>query len=217
MEERLDELVARCVRMGKAEEETVKKHLLHYVGAIAPDHTTVPRKPVTLKTAGGAQTVSGPGEGVFLLADTPYAYTAEHFYTALLAADELQDRLERRIGPGVQVTLRILRQPQERFRLLISVGRREDLPQVRSILQAAASESLSDEDLKARRKKLDAVVKARLASPEGQVMALLERYSVNKDVTSRYGEAISAVTAEGVQEFLRQIAGGGRIEYIGHE
>ena len=202
---------------GDLSEETVKKHLLHYVGAIAPDHTTVPRRPVTLKTASGTQTVSGSGEGAFLLADAAYSYTAEHFYTALIAADELQDRLERRIGPGVKVALKILRQPQEHFRLLISVECREDLPLVRSILQAAAAEALSDEDLKARQKKLEAVVKARLASPEGQVVALLERYSVNKDVTSRYGEAISAITAEGVQEFLRLMAEGGRIEYQGHE
>ncbi|MBR4775468.1 MAG: insulinase family protein [Bacteroidales bacterium] len=202
---------------GDLSEETVRKHLLQYVGAIAPDHLSVPRRPVTLKTASGAQRVTGAAEGAFLLTDAAYAYTAEHYYTARLAADELQDRLERRIGPGVKVALRILRQPQERFRLLIGVERREDLPLVRGVLQAAAAEPLSAEDLKARRKKLEAVVKALLASPEGQVMALLERYSVNKDVTSRYGEAISAITAEGVQEFLRLMAEGGCIEYQGHE
>ena len=49
------------------------------------------------------------------------------------------------------------------------------------------------------------------------MQALLERYSVNKDITSRSAEAIAAVTAEGVQEFLRLSAEGGRIEYLGHE
>lgn len=197
--------------------ETVKKHLLQYVGALAPDHVTVPRRPVSLRTASGTQSVTGDSAGAFLLADAAYAYTAEHYYTARLAVDELQDRLERSIGPGAKVSLRILRQPQERFRLLIGVDGREDLQKVRGILLAAAAEPLSSEDLKARQKKLEAVMKARLGVPEGQVMALLERYSVNKDVTSRYGEAISSVTAEGVQEFLRLIAEGGRIEYQGHE
>ena len=202
---------------GDLPEETVKKHLLQYVGAIAPDHVTVSRRPVTLRTASGTQTVSGSSDGCHLLYDAAYAYTSEHFYTALLTVDMLRDLLETRLGPAAGVSIHILRQPQERFRLLIGVENAETLQKVRNILQAAAAESLSEEDLKARQKKLEAVVKARLASPEGQVMALLERYSVNKDVTSRYGEAIAAITAEEVQGFLQLIVAGGRIEYLGNE
>ena len=202
---------------GDLTEETVKKHLLQYVGALAPDHATVPRRPVTMRTVSGTHTLNGSGKGSYLLTDAAYAYTAEHFYTALVGMDQLQDRLVRRLGPGVKVSLRILRQPQERFRLQIRLADASQLPLVRSILQAAAAEPLSEEDLKAYKNKTEAFVKERLATPEGQVTALLERYSVNKDVTSRSGETIAAVTAEGVQEFLRLCAEGGRIEYLGNE
>ena len=202
---------------GDLSEETVKKHLLQYVGALAPDHATVPRRPVTLRTVSGTHTLNGSGGESYLLTDAAYAYTAEHFYTALVAMDQLRDLLERRLGRDVKVTLRILRQPQERFRLQIRMADAASLPLVRSILQAAGAETLTEEDLKAYKQKTEAFMKERLATPEGQVQALLERYSVNKDITSRSAEAIAAVTAEGVQEFLRLSAEGGRIEYLGHE
>lgn len=202
---------------GDLSEETVKKQLLQYVGALAPDHATVPRRPVTLRTVSGTHTLNGSGGESYLLTDAAYAYTAEHFYAALVAMDLLQDLLERRLGRDVKVTLRILRQPQERFRLQIRMADAASLPLVRSILQAAGAETLTEEDLKAYKQKTEAFMKERLATPEGQVMALLERYSVNKDVTSRYGEAIAAITAEEVQKFLQLIVAGGRIEYLGNE
>lgn len=209
--------------------ETVKKHLLQYVGALPPDHVSVPRRPVSLRTVSGTHTVKGRGADLYLLTDAAYAFTAEHFYTASLAVDALNDALSRRLrreGYEAEASLQVCYQPQERFRILIHCRPlpREDadcgpaekvsvVSAVAAVLRAAASEPLASDDLTARQKKLEAGVKARLATPEGQVGALLERYSVNKDITTGYAWAIGAVTADGVQEFLRLSAEGGRIEY----
>lgn len=212
---------------GDLSEETVKKHLLQFVGVLAPDHQPVPRKPVSLRTVSGTHTLKGRGEEVFVLADAAFALTAENYYTARLAADALNDALShrlRRLGYAAEATLDVCYQPQERFRVLIRLtplppqdadSRPADaataVQAVDAVLRAATP--LSDAELKARRKKLSAAVEARLATPEGQVEALLMRYSVNKDVAFRHAEAIPSVSAEGVQEFLRLIADGARILY----
>lgn len=215
---------------GDLSEETVKKHLLQYVGALAPDHTAVPRRPLTLRSVSGTQTLRGYGKDLYVLTDAAYAFTAEHYYTARLAVDALNDELTRqlrRCGYEAEASLQLCFQPQERFRVLVHCrplppedssfqaesSPSEALSVVRAVLKAAAAQPLEAPDLQARQKKLTSAVKARLATPEGQVAALLERYSVNKDVTTRYAETIGAVSAPLVQEFLRLSAEGGRIEY----
>ena len=56
-----------------------------------------------------------------------------------------------------------------------------------------------------------------MATPDGFVDILLARYSVNKDVVTRFREAIGNMTAAQVKDFLKALSEGGRIEYISHE
>ena len=213
---------------GDLSEETVKKHLMQYAGALAPDHVAVPRRPVTLRTTSGTHTLKGGGKDLYVLTDAAYAFTSAHLYTAGVAADALNDELTRQLGSigyAADVSLQLCYQPQERFRLFI---RCRPLPPddaaalsapdpaaalsvVNAVLRRVAAAPLEEVDIQARRKKLAASVQARLASPEGQVGALLERYSVNKDIITGYAEAIASVNAALVQEFLRLSAEGGRI------
>ena len=53
-----------------------------------------------------------------------------------------------------------------------------------------------------------------MATPEGFTHTLLTRYSSNKDLTSRYAESISGITAADVQTLLAALYAGGRIEYL---
>lgn len=229
-ENRLPHLVdGVLILSGDLPEETVKKHLLQYVGALAPDHVSVPRRPVSMRTVSGKHTIKGSGPDLYVLTDASYAFTAAHYYTARLAADALGDALSRRLrreGYEAEATLQVCYQPQERFRILIrcrqlppedadsrSAGSSSVVSAVSAVLGAAASEALPADELTARQKKLEAAVKLHLASPEGQVGALLERYSVNKDITTGYAGTIGSITAEDVQEFLCLSAEGGRIAY----
>ena len=43
---------------------------------------------------------------------------------------------------------------------------------------------------------------------------LLTRYSLNKDLTTRYKEAIGSCPESRVREFLQALSAGGRVEYI---
>ena len=89
------------------------------------------------------------------------------------------------------------------------------LTAVRAAIGKVAEEGVDKVSLNAWKQKLSARVSAYLATPDGFVATLLARYSLNKDISSRYAEAIASCDQDRVQDFLRALTQGGRIEYIG--
>ena len=206
---------------GDLSEEGVKKMLQRYLGGFRTLRGTITRKPVEMRVLSGVSTVSGPaGEsGFHILMDTGYAMTTEHLYTAQVGIEAIEDALTRHLAPyGIAPRVQLLTcvQPQERFQVLISCPSApiEALPAVRTALRDIKVE---ESDVKVWKQKVEAEVSRLMATPDGFVHTLLARYSANKDITSRFREAISNMTAAQVQEFLQALAAGGSIEYISHE
>ena len=219
---------------GDLKEEEVKRLLQHYLGGFHTDKENVSRKPVTMKPLTGTvtTTVQGQPRGIYVLLDAEYALTSDHYYTSQVAARALQQTLVKYLAPygyTVKIATNFFAQPQERFQIELSclpaasAGLPSDiqaqdvetvLPVVREALQASVSAKLDPVDLKAWKDRLQADVKLELSSPSGFVATLLDRYANNKDIASRYAESIGAINAVKVQEYLRTLVAGGRIEFV---
>ena len=206
---------------GDLSPEGVKRLLQRYLGGFRTLRGTAPRRPVDMHTLSGVSTVNGTAgaPGFYLLMDTAYAMTTEHLYTAQVAVEALRDALARRLAPygvGAQVQLLYCVQPQERFQVLVSCPSApiEALPAVRAAISGV---NFDDTDLGVWKEQVTARVRGDMATPDGFVDILLARYSVNKDVVTRFREAIGNMTAAQVKDFLKALSEGGRIEYISHE
>lgn len=219
---------------GDLSEEGVKKLLQRYLGGFRTQRGSVVRRPVEMRTLSGVSTYTGKGEcpGFHVLMDAEYAMTTEHFYIAHVALDAIRASLAQHLaayGYAADVQLLYCVRPQERFQVLIScrplpleglpsdvseVSQERALSAVRAAVRAAADQRVDALSVTAWKNKLDAQVRSYLATPDGFTATLLARYSLNKDVTSRFAEAIAAINEARVQEFLKALADGGRIEYI---
>ena len=219
---------------GDLKEEVVKALLLRYLGGFRTDKETAARKAVTMKPLSGTVTsaIQGQPRGIYVLMDAEYALTSDHYYTSLVAVRALEKTLVQYLAPygyTVKMETNFFAQPQERFQIELSClpaaqsGLPEQtlpqdmetvLPVLREALQASVSAQIDPVDLKAWKDRLLANVKLELSSPSGFVATLLDRYANNKDIASRYEESIAAINAAKVQEYLRALVSGGRIEFV---
>ena len=219
---------------GDLKEEEVKPLLQRYLGGFNTDKETVARKPVTMKPLTGTATseIQGQPRGIYVLMDAEYALTSDHYYTSLVAARALQRTLVRYLAPygyTVQIGTNFFAQPQERFQIeltclpaalsglpeqTLSQNAETVLPVLREALKASVDAKVDPVDLKAWKEYLQADVKRELSSPSGFVATLLDRYANNKDIASRHEESIGAINAARVQEYLRALVSGGRIEFV---
>ena len=219
---------------GDLNEESVKKLLCRYLGGFHVLKGTTPRKAVDFSPRSGTVsfTEDGPQKGVFVLMDAEYALTADHVYTSQVGAEALRRVLSRYMAAyGYTCDVRVSQtaHPQERFRLMITclpvplsslpadvteVSAERAATAVRAAILEASRQLVDPVDLALWKSKLSSEVKNIMASPAGFVSTLLTRYSVNKDITSRYQESISGITADKVQQFLSTMASGGRVEYL---
>ncbi len=218
---------------GDLDTEAVKKLLGRYLGGFATDKASLPRKNVQMNTLKGTVTsqIDDYPTGVYVLMDADCALTSENYYTAQIAAMALKKALTVVLAPcgyTSEVVPNHFAQPQERFQLMITCFpvSREGLPEgmspalpadalnaVRNAVKTASSSPVSQADLAAWKEFVKERAGREISSPEGCVKALEERYSANKDITSRYAENIQAISADKVLSFLKAMAGGGRIEY----
>ena len=206
---------------GNLPTEEVKKMLERYLGNFEGQRGQIIRKSADMHTLTGVNTVDGTAgnPGFYVLMDAEYAMTTDHFYTAYVGVEALRSVLTRHLSAyGVFPTVQLLYcvQPQERFQVLISCPGApvEALSAVRTAIQDAAQKPVDSASLKAWKQKVDTGARRVMDTPEGCVATVLARYSVNKDIRSRYADAIGYMDAEQVEEFLQTMAGGGRIEYI---
>ncbi len=219
---------------GDLKEEEVKPLLQRYLGGFNTDKETVARKPVTMKPLTGTVTteIQGQPRGIYVLMDAEYALTSDHYYTSLVAARALQRTLVRYLAPygyTVQIGTNFFAQPQERFQIeltclpaalsglpeqTLSQNAEIVLPVLREALKASVDAKVDPVDLKAWKERLQADVKRELSSPSGFVATLLDRYANNKDIASRHEESIGGINAAKVQEYLRVLVSGGRIEFV---
>ena len=219
---------------GDLSEEGVKRVLLKYLGGFKTLRGVQARKPVQMQTLSGVTTYTAAAgaPGIHVLLDAGYTLTAEHFYTASIAADALQRTLITHLagyGYSSEVSVDYLAHPQERFRMLVTcrpiaasglpadvaeTSAEQALTAVRAAIKAASLNPVSQADLDAWKRMLDNNVRSVMATPDGFTNTLQARYGENKDLTSRFSETIAGITSEKVQALLGALASGGRIEYL---
>lgn len=219
---------------GDLEADAVKKLLNRYLGGFNTAKGGAGRKSVEFKAFSGATTANGTiGEkGVYLLMDAEYAVTGENVYNAKVGVEALRRTLASHLagyGFTSEVSLNLMVQPQERAQIFISckpipadklpvdicdADVERALSAVRLAIKDAAGKPQEAVDINAWKALMAENTKSSLATPSGFAGALLDRYSSNKDLTSRYTEYINAVNPATVQEFISTMANGGRIEYL---
>lgn len=211
---------------GDLEEAAVRRHLSRYLGGFHVIRGATPRKPVEYRPYSGTTTVTGQGKpsGLHILLDAEYAFTAESFYTAQVAALRMKQVLIRHLasyGFSAQVDVDYRVQPQERYQLRITcvpVSKEADayraLSAVRSAIKEAALTPALENDIQAWKALVLADTERTMSTAPGFVATLVARYAANKDITSRYAQSIEGISSVKVCDFLRSMASGGRIEYI---
>ena len=211
---------------GGMDPDAVKKILLRYMGSFRTvKNASASRKQVHFRTLSGTATYAedGPDRGLYVLMDAEYPLTALNYPASLIAGEAVRSILASHLADtnlSVTVEPGFVAYPQERLRLLIQCRPTDGedptpaLSAVRTALQGVGSYSVGAKDLAAWKQLVTSQLQEELSTPEGTVKTLLARYAAGKDLTSKYKESIGAVTAERVNEMLKALAAGGRIEYI---
>ena len=211
---------------GGMDPDAVKKILLRYMGSFRTSkNASASRRQVHFRTLSGVTTYAedGPDQGLYVLMDADTPITSLNYPALLIAAEAVRNALASHLtdeGLAVTVEPRFITYPQEHLRLLVQcrpVERKDPtpaLPAVRTALREMASNPVNAKDLSAWKQLITNQLQSQLSTPEGIIKTLLARYGAGKDLTSRYKENVNGVTAERVNEMLKALAGGGRIEYI---
>ena len=213
---------------GDLDPGVVKKLLQRQLGAFhtVSTQTTTPRKQVHFRTLSGTTTYSEEGyeRGLYVLLDADYPLTAMNYLSSKVAKETVREVLAHHLadaGLSANVSVSFIAHPQERLRMLISCTPTEagldlmpSIGLIRKSLQELSAHQVNAKDLESRKQQLAAQMQQALSRPEDVVLTLLARYAIGKDLTSRYKENISAITAERVSEMLKALATGGCIEYI---
>jgi len=212
---------------GDVDPGVVKKMVVRYFGAFQTTKSSpVSRKQVHFRTLSGTNTYSeeGLGEGVYVLMDAEYPFTAMNYLSTYIVREAVRQKLSAHLNGGtvtVNTKVRFFAYPQERIRLTVEcrpvtpgVQLMSVMTQVRAALQVLPAQPVSSKDLTAWKQLLYADMQAAMASPDDMLTLLLVRYSAGKDLVSRYKENINAITAAQVGDMLKALTQGGRIEYI---
>lgn len=88
------------------------------------------------------------------------------------------------------------------------------LSAIRSALGHLVSTDITNAELKAYKEELLHEMSSEFARPEHMVETVLTRYAEGKNLGSGYEKHINGLTVDSVKQMLKELAGGGRIEYI---
>ena len=158
--------------------------------------------------------------------------TAERYYAFRIAKLIIQKRLTAGLADcGYWIALDTGMEffPKERWNILISCrpAASDGLPSgvepvepavaagiIRTSLEAALKQKVSNAELKIYKDLLLKQATYESGYPEAIQETILARYSYGKDLTSKYKTLIPGITAASVNDFLSDLAGSGKVEYI---
>jgi len=225
------------VLVGGLEKEALVKTLSRTLGAFSVERTNVmrPQMQYTLRSGESTYQVESEDEeetGVYLELSTCIPVTIERcmaFYVAnLMLKKELAAALPD-CGYWIDLSSGLELFPQERFTILIScrpveagnlpagvepVSPAHVVPLVRQAVDKLASTPVSDGELKTFKDLLAKNMSYSYSQTQEQIDALLRRYSEGKDLMSHYKEIINGMTPDKVEEVLKVMAAGSRVEYL---
>ena len=229
------------ILVGNLDEFELKKQLQRYLGGFGTSHRhsirpqiamTLPVSTMTLTDWAPMVKVGDGRESVNMAITAGMPFSQEKNYSFRIALKILEDRIISglpELGMAVSVTGRYELFPTERMVVHLSLRKvpetglpegviSEDplvaISQIRSLLADIGSTQISDAEMNFYKAWLGSEVDRERASREGIVEAAILRYSLGKDVASKYQDKLKSVNASSVKQVLSALAAGGRVEYI---
>ncbi len=229
------------ILVGNLDEFEVKKQLQRYLGSFETTHRrsvrpqislTLPTSTVTYTDWAPMMKVGDKRESVNIAITAPSPFSQERSYSFRIALKILEDRIIAgmpELGMAVNVDGRYELFPTERMVVHLSLRKipeaglpegviSEDplvaISEIRSLLADIGTTQISDSEMKFYKAWLGSELDRERASREGIVEAAILRYSLGKDVVSKYQDKLKSVNASSVKQVLAAISAGGRVEYI---
>lgn len=225
------------VLVGSQDIETVTKKLCGFLGAFQTARGNIirPMAQYVLRSGGSTfqeKSADGEGVGTYVALSAAVPVTAERTMAFLVASMRLRKALSAALAdlgysPEISMDEEVF--PMERYSLLIScrpapssglpagvtaASPSDVISAVREVICKLSSESVSTADLKIFKSTLLKDLNHNLSSVSAKVNAVMTRYSEGKEMTSRYKDAMNALTASQVQEILQALSSGSRVEYL---
>ncbi len=226
---------------GNLDEFELKKQLMRYLGGFETSSRHSVRPAISLSAPTSVQTFTEwapmmktgdgiPSVNMALTAAMPFS--PERDMSFRIALKIMRERIISELpelGMSVSVSGRYELFPMERMSVHLSLRQvpGEGLPegvisedplvaisQIRSLLADIASTGIGERELNFHKTWLGSELERERASREGIEQAAILRYSLGKDIASRYKAQLKSVDASSVKQVLSAIAGGGRVEYI---
>ena len=229
------------ILVGNLDEFELKKQLQRYLGGFETSHRhsvrpqiaqTLPTSTVTLTDWAPMMKVGDGRESVNMAITAGMPFSQERNFSFRIALKILEDRIISELpelGMAVSVTGRYELFPTERMVVHLSLLKVPEagLPEgvisedplvavtpIRALLADIGSTQISDAEMNFYKAWLGSEVDRERASREGIVEAAVLRYSLGKDIASKYKEKLGSVNAASVKQVLSALSAGGRVEYI---
>ena len=229
------------ILVGNLDEFELKKQLLRYLGGFATSgrrsvrpqiSLTLPTSTLTFTDWAPMMKVGDGRESVNIAVTAASPFSQEKDYSFRIALKILEDRIVSELpelGMAVSVTGRYELFPTERMVVHLALRKvpetglpegviSEDplvaISEIRSLLADIGSTQISDAEMKFYKAWLGDKVSRERTSREGIVEAAVLRYSLGKDIASKYQDKLNSVNASSVKQVLSALSAGGRVEYI---
>jgi hypothetical protein len=229
------------ILVGNLDEFELKKQLQRYLGGFETSHRHSVRPQISLTPLTSTLTFTdwapmmkvGDGrESVNMAISSSVPFSQEKNYSFRIALKILEDRIIAampELGMAASVTGRYELFPTERMVVHLSLRKvpeaglpegviSEDplvaISEIRSLLADIGTTQISDSEIKFYKAWLGNELDRERTSREGIVEAAILRYSLGKDVASKYQDKLKSVNASSVKQVLSAISAGGRVEYI---
>ena len=229
------------ILVGNLDEFELKKQLLRYLGGFETSHRHSLRPQISLNLPTSTLTLTdwapmvkvGDGrESVNIAITAGMPFSQERNFSFRIALKILEERIVAGLadlGMAADVTGRYELFPTERMVVQLSLRKvpeaglpegvvSEDplvaISRIRALLADIGTTQISDAEMNFYKAWLGSEADRERTSCEGIVEAAIVRYSLGKDIASKYKEKLGSVNAASVKQVLSALSAGGRVEYI---
>ena len=229
------------ILVGNLDEFELKKQLSRYLGGFGTSHRYSARPQISLSLPSSTLTftdwapmmkVGDAHESVNIAITAALPFSQEKNMSFRIALKVLEQRVIAslpELGMAVEVKGHYELFPTERMVVHLSLRKVPEagLPEgvisedplvaismIRSLLADMGSIKISDAEMKQLKASLSSELDRERTSQEGIVEAAIVRYSLGKDIASKYQDHLKSVNAASVKQVLSALGAGGRVEYI---
>lgn len=214
------------ILVGDFDEFALKKELSSLLGGFKTDKVSSMRSRARYQTSAGrvSRVSEGNSRAIGLGMSAPLTYSIENYMASGIAALALEDRVRGSLascGWNASAKWDFAMFPEERFTFISSASMSERTGLPASMLLDGASGTvlynlqnsltsfgITDAELGIYKASLKNRIASSLTDPETIVNLLALRYSCLKDVVTKYGDRIGAVSLQSVNGIIGGLAGG---------